>query len=169
MKVILYMATTVNGFIAKENDDTSFVSKESWRNYLKAIRKSDAVILGRRTYEIMPRREFQKDCLYVTLTDKKSLRKRVPNVIFTAQRPKDVLTFLKAKGFKRISICGGGKLSASFMNENLIDEIYLDIEPVAFGEGVRLFADGSFESKLKLLQARKLSPNTLQLHYQIRK
>jgi riboflavin biosynthesis pyrimidine reductase len=30
MKVILYMAITANGIIAKADDDTSWISKEEW-------------------------------------------------------------------------------------------------------------------------------------------
>lgn len=64
-------------------------------------------------------------------------------------------------------VCGGGKLNAAFMKENLIDEIYLDVEPVVHGKGIRLFADADFEAKLKLLGTNKFSKNEIQMHYRV--
>ena len=64
---------------------------------------------------------------------------------------------------------GGGTLNTSFMAENLIDEIYLDVEPIVFGKGIRLFKENDFEAKLKLLEIKKLSNDEIQLHYQVLK
>jgi dihydrofolate reductase len=65
-------------------------------------------------------------------------------------------------------VCGGGS-NAGFMKENLIAEIYLDIEPIVFGKGIRLFAESEFETKLRLLEIKKLADNEIQLHYQVLK
>jgi dihydrofolate reductase len=53
--------------------------------------------------------------------------------------------------------------------ENLVDEIYLDIEPIAFGSGIPLFRDKDFECKLKLLGQKNISDNEIQLHYAVLK
>ena len=53
MKVILYMAISTNGYIAKENDDTSWISTEEWNSYAAIIRKSGCLIVGHRTYDIL--------------------------------------------------------------------------------------------------------------------
>ncbi len=53
------------------------------------------------------------------------------------------------------------------MEKGLVDEIYLDIEPFVFGSGIKLFADGEWENKLKLLGTKLLSRNTIQLHYKV--
>ena len=55
------------------------------------------------------------------------------------------------------------------MEDGLIDEIYLDIEPIIFGKGIKLFADNNFEVKLKLLGIRNLTEDILQLHYKVLK
>ena len=51
--------------------------------------------------------------------------------------------------------------------ENLIDELYLDVEPIVFGTGIRLFKEEDFEAKLKLVETKKLSANEMQLHYEV--
>ena len=58
-------------------------------------------------------------------------------------------------------------LNSSFMKEKLIDEIHLDVEPLVFGRGIKLFADDDFESRLELVGTKKLSANTVQLHYRV--
>lgn len=67
-------------------------------------------------------------------------------------------------------VCGGGELNGSFMKENLVDEIYLDIEPVAFGKGIELFGNkADFEVNLEVIGVKNISPNEIQLHYKVLK
>lgn len=66
-------------------------------------------------------------------------------------------------------ICGGGGANSSFIKENLVDEIYLDLEPIIIGRGIRLFADADFESQLELIEIKKISDNEVQLHYKVRR
>ena len=167
MKVILYMAITPNGLIAKENDDVSFVSKVSWRGYLKNVKKAGCAIIGRRTYEVMSTTEFVKGALYIVLTHNKKLKKKSPTVRFTNENPKLVLKSLEREGIKKVCISGGGGLNSSFIKENLIDEMYLDVEPTLLGKGIKVFADADFDRKLKLLDIKKLSKNEVQLHYKV--
>lgn len=52
--------------------------------------------------------------------------------------------------------------------EGLIDEIYIDIEPLILGRGIPLFAVGDFAPRLTLLEIKPLSNRqTVQLHYQV--
>lgn len=161
------MTITANGYIATEDDNVDWISKESWQSYLNTIRKVDSVIIGRRTYDLMPRKEFQKNCEYVVLTHRKPAKSKSPNVIFTNRSPKEIINFLNRRGFKRICIAGGGKTNSAFMKSGLIDEIYLDVEPIILGKGISLFFPTKFSHKLKLLGIGKLNENTLHLHYKI--
>jgi dihydrofolate reductase len=169
MRVILYMAPTVNGFIAKQNDDTSFVTERDWKSFLAMVKKLGHVVIGRRTYEVTSPDEFVKSSLYVVMTHKKSLKKNTPKVIFTDKSPRKILKMLNDMGFGKILIAGGGNLNSAFMKEKLIDEFYLDIEPTVLGKGIKLFAEEDFEAKLKLIGTKKISPNEIQLHYKVLK
>ena len=172
MKTILYMAITANGYIAKENDDTSWVSEVEWAGFSGMIKKYGNMIIGKRTYEAMVKNdEFNKSNLNkiktVVLTNDSSLKIENPNFIFTVKSPQDALNILKEQGFETIMVCGGGGANSSFIKENLIDEIYLDIEPIIFGRGIKVFAEIDFESKLKLLETKRISDNEIQLHYKV--
>ncbi|MBS3145095.1 dihydrofolate reductase [Candidatus Woesearchaeota archaeon] len=164
MKVILYMTITINGYIAKENDDAPW-SDELWVSYYNIAKKFKAVVLGRRTFEMMKEvNEFEKigNPFIVVLTKKKQQN---TNNIFFVKSPTEALELLDKKGFKEVLIGGGGKLNASFMKENLVDEMLIDIEPLIFGKGIKLFAEGDFEKKLELLETKRISNNLVHLHY----
>lgn len=172
MKVILYMAITPNGLIANENDDTDWVTETEWENFSGMIKKYGNMIIGRRTYEIMLENdEFNRSNLNeiktAVLTSDPSLKVHNSNCIFTARFPKEAVKILIDQGFETIMVCGGGGLNSSFMKENLVDEIYLDVEPIVFGRGIKLFAEADFEAKLELIEAKKFSQDEIQLHYKV--
>ena len=172
MKVIMVMAVTPNGYIARENDDTSWVTKEDWKRFKDISKKIGCVIIGRRTYEaVIAESQFPlPGRLNVVVTHEKIENKwGEDKVIFTGKSPKDILEMLKKKGFKKACVAGGGINNANFMKQGLIDEILVDVEPTIFGKGIKLFADADFDLKLKLLKVKKLSKNELQLHYKVLK
>ncbi|MBI3385081.1 dihydrofolate reductase family protein [Candidatus Gottesmanbacteria bacterium] len=171
MKVVLYMAITVNGYIAKEDDDTGFTSDIEWESYRNMARKVGNMIIGQRTYKISLENNSFEDLekvKVVVVTTKESMKTNNSNH-FLVKSPQEALAQLHDLGFETMLVAGGGKLNASFLAENLIDEIYLDIEPTVFGQGIKLFVGKDFTAKLKLLGTKKLSPNELQLHYKVLK
>jgi len=166
MKVILYMAISANGIIAKSDDDTSWIYQEEWNSYSLAVREAGCLVVGRRTYHILTKQpEFAefKDVKLVAVS-KDDFETLSPNHL-VAHTPKEALELLN--DFDEVIVAGGGTLNASFMAENLVDEIYLDIEPIAFGEGIPLFKGQNFEQKLKLIGQKKISENEIQIHYEV--
>jgi len=171
MKVIIYMASTLNGLIARENDDTSFVSAEDWQGFKNIVNKTGNMVIGRRTYDVMKKgQEFSKfgKVKIVVLTRKKT-KNSISNVVFTNKKPKEVIKMLYDEGFEEILVAGGSILNTSFMKENLVDEIYIDVMPFAFGKGIKLFAEDDFEAELELIGTKMTSKNEILLHYRVKK
>ena len=168
MRVILYMAISLNGMIAKSDDDTSWISKEEWDNYSLAVRTAGNLIVGHRTYGILTKQqefsEFKDVKLVVVAQD--DFQTLSPNHL-VAHSPKEALKCLS--DFEQVIVAGGGLLNASFLEENLVDEMYLDIEPIILGRGIPLFRDKDFERNLKLVGQKKISDNEVQLHYEVLK
>src|SRR3989338_6246831 len=165
MKVVLYLAMSVNGYIAGENDDVSWLYEGSWKNYLNKIRESNIVVVGRKTYELMPKDEFQKECQYYIFTHSK-IDLKAPNIKATNEDPATFVKKLKNKNINQIMIAGGSQLNTAFLKANFIDEIYLDIEPYLLGKGIPLFQPIDTECELKLL-SKKVENSTIQLHYKV--
>ncbi len=166
MKVILYMAVTANGMIADNDDEAKFLTPEEAASYCSVVRTAGCLIVGRRTYHILTKQpEFQefKDAKLVVMShgDVELVDPR-HQVARTPQEAVDLLS-----DFREVIIAGGGIANASFLAADLVDEIYLDIEPALLGNGIPLFKGQDFERKLKLLGHKMLSENEIQLHYQV--
>lgn len=168
MKVILYMAITANGLIAKKDDNTSWISKAEWDSYSLLTRTVGNLIIGHRTYDILSKQpEFSefKDVKIVVIANREV--KLLSQNHSLAHSAKEALEIFKDE--KEVVVAGGGKTNASFLSENLVDEIYLDIEPNIFGEGIPIFHGFTFEKELELLGMKNISENEIQLHYKILK
>lgn len=169
-KVILYIATSLDGYIAKPNDDLSFLSivrKEGEDyGYGEFIKTVDTVILGRRTYDWVMTQvpEFphaDKETYVVTRTPKPSLGKTQ----FFSGSLKDLISGLKTKNGKNIFIDGGAEVVNELLKDCLIDEFYISIIPILLGDGIRLFKDGMPGQELKLISVKQFEKGLTQLHY----
>ena len=166
MRVVLYMAVSVDGFIARNDDDTSWISRAEWDSYSSRVRQAGCLIIGHRTYDILTKQpEFTefKD-IKIIVVSQRSVPLLSPGHLL-AHSPSEALTFLK--DFHEAVVAGGSLLNASFLDENLLDEIYLDIEPVILGAGVPLFKDKDSAHDLKLVGIKNISEDEVQLHYEI--
>ncbi|MBI2442431.1 MAG: dihydrofolate reductase family protein [Candidatus Levybacteria bacterium] len=86
------------------------------------------------------------------------------------QKAKELITRLSKEGFETVLLVGGGEINRAFLEENLVDELYLTLEPRIFGRGNSVFVEGDFEHVLQLLASTKLNDKgTLLLHYLVMK
>jgi dihydrofolate reductase len=127
--------------------------------------------MGRTTYEaLVEAKQFPfPDCLNIVMTREAPPVEALKNVVFTDKSPEEVLEDLAKQGFESALLAGGGELNGSFMADGLVDEIYITIEPLAFGEGIKLFGSGFFRRDMDLLDVNKISENEVQLHYGVRR
>lgn len=172
MNVTLWMAMSLNGIIARKNNEEDFISHDSWLNWLDALNKSGCVIWGRKTYEIVkswPKEYFDdiRNIFSITVSANKEFK--IDNQFVLADSPEEALHILRKKGFKESVVTGGSKLNSSFAKRNLIDKVILSIEPVVIGEGIPLFNPDVFDLKLKLLKVEKGKGKTLLVHYDVLK
>ena len=155
--------------IATKNDEVTFVSKNSWESYQRAVNFADCIIIGRRTYELMPESEFNQRKKYIVITHQKDLPRKTEKVVLSNNSPSVLIENLAKEKVKNVLISGGSQINSLFMKAGLIDEIYLDIEPIILGKGIKLFTEAEFEKKLQLIGIKKLSKDEVQLHYRLKK
>lgn len=166
MKVTLYMSITVNGMIADNDDEASWLTPEEAASYSAAVRAAGCIIVGRRTYHILTQQpEYQefKDAMMVVVSHDDDVLVDPRHKV--ARTPQEAVNLLS--NFAEVIVAGGGVLNGSFLADNLIDEIYLDIGPSVLGEGIPLFKGQSFQRDLKFLGHKMLSNNEIQLHYSV--
>jgi dihydrofolate reductase len=172
MKVILYAAITVNGMIAKKDGNSNWPSPEDFASFNAICRQSGCPIMGRRTFDIFNTLPFTEwpntDGLHIVVTSSDSLSTSHPNIRLV-KSPKQAIVLAQKLHKDLVVVTGGGQTFGSFLKENLIDEIFIDIEPLAFGEGIPFLSAGDFETKFDLIETKLLSSQTIQLHYCIKK
>ncbi len=167
MKTILYMDITTNGMIGKTDGNSDFTSEADLQSFLKVCRGAGTIISGRKTYEVLyPDYMPLESGTHYVLTSNKNLKSDNATVKFTDLSPTDLINKLKLNGVNEVVIIGGQNTVTQFMEQNLIDEICLDIEPIIYGQGMSIF-NADFETKLELLEVNKLSSQTVQLHYKV--
>ncbi len=171
-KLILYIAMSLDGYIAQPDDDLSFLSvveKEGEDyGYSEFIQTIDTVILGRKTYDKVLSMGIgfphaDKETYIITRTtrpDEGLLR-------FYTGDLKMLVTELKVKPGKNIFCDGGAEIVHALLREQLIDEIIVSVIPVLLGDGIRLFKEGRPEQKATLLSSKSFEKGLVQLHYTV--
>jgi len=169
-KVVLFIAASMDGYIAAPNDDLSFLSLVNKEGedygYASFIETVDTVIVGRKTYDWVMANvpEFShadKTTYIITRSPKPS----IGNTTFFTGNLKDLVKDLKSKKGKNIFCDGGSEIIQELLKEKLIDEMTVSIIPILLGNGTRLFKDGRPEQKLKLVSTKQFDTGLTQLHY----
>jgi len=159
-KVVLYMAISVDGYIAGENDDVDWVSEDSWQSYLEFVRSCDSVVVGKKTFAMMPKDEFISDTNYFVATN--------DSTVNTSDYEKiSIKSKQDLPNGEKIGIIGGGTLNGSLAILALIDEVILDVEPIMLGSGKKLFGEQTPNFKLELLGSKRIGSGTIQNHYKV--
>ncbi len=160
MKTTMYMTMTLNGKIADENGLEDFLSHANWIEFSRIVNDSDCLIWGRKTYDAvksMGSRYLESIKVEVVVVSHN----------LKVKSPKAALAYARSKGYTKVIISGGAKLNRSFIEEDLVDEIVVDIEPVLIGSGKGLAEEGAFLKRLRLLGIKNVTRNILQLHYKV--
>lgn len=171
-KVILFIATSLDGFIAKEDDDLQWLydtEGEGDNGYTEMYQTIDTTIMGKRTYDyVMEHTEVfpypDKKCYVFTTSEQGSTE----HVEFVNE---DVVAFtkrLKEQQGANIWMIGGAGILDVFMKENLIDEYLITVTPNILGSGIPLFKEKNPEIALTLLENKRFG-QFVQLHYRVKK
>jgi dihydrofolate reductase len=171
-KVSLFIATSLDGYIAKPNDDLSFlklVEKEGEDYGYEAFTADvDTIILGRTTYDYVVREigsthydNGNRDVYVITGTPKPSTGR---TVFYTGNLP-DLIRRLQSENGKTIYCDGGAQVINELLKHDLIDEFIISVIPILLGNGTRLFNDGRPEQTLKLINTKTFESGLTQLHY----
>ena len=146
------------GWTAQHNDE------EAWRFLTSVFERADALLLGRRTWEIFERYWPHHDGGDPVSHGINVLPKYVPSTTLkdpTWQNTRvlkgDVeaaVRELKAKRGRELQVHGSGALLRWLLERDLVDELNLRVYPVVVGDGRRLFAERGQTHDLTLVESR---------------
>ena len=166
MKLIWNPALTLDGYIAKTDGDSDWVSDEDGEAFWKLIQQSGCVIVGHTTYE-----QYKGDVFPVpgattfVLTSRTDDGEPQEGVEFVNASPQELLGMLEKRGFTQAVLAGGSETNSLFAAAGLVDEIIANVYPIVFGEGIKLLNGCAL--KLELLDIRQLSGGIVRHHYRV--
>ncbi|PKR78024.1 dihydrofolate reductase [Halalkalibacillus sediminis] len=173
-KVILFIATSLDGFIADPDGGIEWLQKaESVGNgdngFGRFYDTVDTLFMGRKTYDHLMTLvdEFphqDKEAYVFTRSD----RSTEEHVNFVDQDMPTFVQNLKQQEGKNLWLVGGADLTDEFMQNQLIDEMIITIIPVVLGKGIPLFKSTDFSYDLELHYTERFG-DFMQLHYKVKK
>ncbi|UCE07721.1 MAG: dihydrofolate reductase [bacterium] len=173
MKTIIYIATSLDGFIARKDGSIDWLNNiENPTNedygYNEFIKKIDAIVIGRGTYEFVlnfPGWHYQKKVFLLSTTIKS-----VPDILrekltLLSMAPKEIISYLSKSGYSNIYI-DGGKTIQKFLKEDLIDEMIITRIPVLIGSGIPLFGYLDKDINFKHIETSAYTNGLVKSHYE---
>lgn len=183
-KLILQMQVSIDGFVADAQGDTSWLVRdwdEPLKNYALALTEPvDLVLMGRKTADhVLPAwaaRAGDADIADAYTHRINDLRKVVfsrtqtdhgwtNTVLINEDLAAEVVLLKKSPGGDMITY-GGGSLAATLIQEGLVDEFHLFVNPIAIGKGLPIFHLLEKQLPMKLMRASSFSCGIVVLFYQ---
>jgi len=170
MKLILMMAQTVDGRIAKNSQQNAdWTSKADKKAFIAETKKHGAIIMGDNTFLAMGSRPLPGRLnLILSLTPEKFADLVQPGLLeFHKGTPEEIKEFLANKNFETAILGGGARTNAMFLKAGAVDEILITMEPKIFGLGLNFTEGEDLDLNLELLESKELGDSAVQLRYKI--
>lgn len=175
-KCSVFIATSLDGFIARKNGDLDWlpgsdgVSGGEDYGYTSFLDSIDALILGRKTYELalsFPQWPYtDKSVVVLSSRYPKTLQYISRNLEGTSLSPRELLSRMEDRGVRQIYVDGGATIQ-SFLRDGLIKEITITRIPVLIGEGIPLFSSTGRDIMLRHLSTRAFPSGFVQSKYMV--
>jgi dihydrofolate reductase len=172
-KVILGFGISIDGYIARRNNSMDFlvIDQEGESVMAEFFARIDTTIMGRKTAVGMVKMrksgEFPETpgMTYYVVSRRWKPGKRDGFEIVRGSLTALVKKWKRQPG-KDIYLGGGGELARSFLQEDLVDEIFLGVGPVLLGDGIPGFPGKFPQRNFKLTECKGYSNGSVALRYQ---
>ena len=183
-KIFLFMMTSLDGYFEGPDHDLSWHNVDAEFNVFaqEQMKEADAILFGRRTYQLMesywPSEDGRKDdpevAQLMNNTPKVVVSHSLKNVAETKiwkhvrlinKNVKDEIIRLKKEKGGNIILLGSSKLCVSLLEWGLLDEVRIMIAPVVIGKGTPLFQGLKNKVNFTLTKSRNFKNGNILLYY----
>lgn len=166
-KVILNLAVSLDGFIEGPNGEFDWCLTDQDYGMKGFMKRIDAVFMGRKSYEVVRKmggeNPYPKMKNYVFSHTLKQVD--ADSILVSGDLEEEAKAILSQRG-KDVWLFGGSSLVTSFVNANLVDELWLAVHPLLLGAGKPLFQGIRGRIPFALKDAKTYSSGLVQLFYQ---
>jgi len=173
MKNIVYIATSIDGYIADKNGNIDWLyivenpDKDDlgWSEFIKNI---DAIVMGKNTFEKILSFNmgwhYQKPVFILSNSMKVIPEGLADKIEIISGTPQEVTELLHNKGFNNIYVDGGATVQ-QFLKEDLIEELIITKIPILLGGGVPLFTELDNQMVFELVETKIMINHLVQIKY----
>lgn len=163
MKLILLMAMTVDGKIARSRDHfPDWTGKADKIMFKRMTTEAGVVIMGSRTFKTIGKPLPGRLNVVMTRSPQRWLPSE--NLVFCADPPEKLLADLAERGYSQAILAGGATINTLFEQKGLISEMVVTVIPKLFGQGLSMFSE-EMNANLALIESREIEPGVLVLRY----
>lgn len=163
MKCSVYIAASVDGFIARPDGDIEWLHRPAYAQaplkgltYEDFTATVDAVVMGRHTFEKVLSFGFWpfegREVVVLSHTLQAVPEHLTGKAVLRRGEPQQLVAQLAAEGKRHLYI-DGGATAQRFLDAGLVDELTITRIPVLLGEGIPLFSGKGREWDLRLIGA----------------
>ena len=173
MKTTVYIATSVDGFIARQNGAIDWlpdaVEGEDY-GYQKFFDSVDVLVMGRKTYELALSFEvwpYDQKPVIVLSHQPLEIPDALANTVESMNAPpRHILRHLAERGFQHGYIDGGQTIQG-FLREGLIQYLIITTVPILIGGGIALFGLLPQDVRLRHRETRSFANGLVQSQYEV--
>src|SRR5262245_18941393 len=172
-KIIVNLATSADGYIARPDGDIEWLTRrpapKGFYGLSKFERSIDTKLLGRKTYEISLQlgAKFDSKTRYYVFSRRPPSTPVSTGVEFVTESIGLFAKGLRETQGKDIWLMGGGEIIAAFLDEGAIDEFNITVVPTFTGDGIPLMARRYRDAPLRLRSVEQFPDGVVQLHYDV--
>jgi dihydrofolate reductase len=183
-KLVWLMHVSLDGFVAGPNGEIDWVQFDDalTEDVQNLVNTADTALFGRVTYQLM-------ESYWPTVADSPTATKHdldhsrwlnpAPKIVFSRtlrnvrwrntrivkDHVGEEIAQLRKQSGKNLILFASPTLGSTFMNLDLIDEYFFNINPIVLGKGKLLFKDQSEKHRLKLLESKTYKNGVVSLRY----
>ncbi len=182
MKCSVYIATSVDGFIARKDGSVDWLDNTvdkniapeevddfGWNDFINSV---DCIIMGRNTIGSISnlnaeslKQTYSNTKIYVLSTTLKQAPDNLKDALEVYSGGlNELMTLLESKGHKHAYV-DGGRTIQSFIDAKLINDLIITRIPILLGEGIPLFGKTNEDVKLELVDCKMFSNGFAQVKY----
>lgn len=174
-KIIYYVASSLDGFIAGANDDISkFIPEgKGVEKYLSDLQNFQTVIMGRRTYEfgyqfgLVPGQPAYPHMEHHIFSETLKIDKLAKNVRIEKKSIERIKGITK-ESKTDVYLCGGGQFASWLLDNGLIDQLKLKLNPIILGGGIPLFGNSKSSLSGRLIEKESFDDGLQILTYDLK-
>jgi dihydrofolate reductase len=186
-KIVLGMHISLDGFVAGLHGEMDWiqVSNEMFEVAGRLTNEADTALYGRVTWQMMDaywptaaegpdasKHDIEHSEWYnrvMKVVASRTVQQHSGNTMFIGNNLTEKVNELKKQPGKNIQIFGSPSVVHTLMQQDLIDDYWLFVNPVVLGQGIPLFKGIGQKTELKLISSETFPAGVVCLHYEAKR